>query len=102
MSLFFCGCCCSFVVVADSNKTRLLLSVFFLFFVAVCCFFVVVAEGPPISRSGYDLTPLTPEEVGSMVDKLTELQKTVLVQASCNYGITAGVVFYQVPDTSID
>lgn len=36
--------------------------------------------GPPFSKSGYDLTPLTSEEVGSMVDKLTELQKTVLVQ----------------------
>lgn len=38
--------------------------------------------GPPFSKSGYDLTPLTPEEVDSMVDKLTELQKVVLTQAS--------------------
>lgn len=46
----------------------------------ICC--RCVAGGPPFSRSGYDLTPLTDAEVGSMVDKLTELQKTVLVQAS--------------------
>lgn len=38
--------------------------------------------GPPFSKSGYDLTPLTSDEVGSMVDKLTELQKVVLTQAS--------------------
>eukprot|EP00903_Cladosiphon_okamuranus_P012509 g11713.t1 len=37
--------------------------------------------GPPFSKSGYDLTPLTSDEVESMVDKLTELQKVVLTQA---------------------
>eukprot|EP00752_Nemacystus_decipiens_P004990 g4538.t1 len=41
----------------------------------------VGSGGPPFSKSGYDLTPLTPGEVDSMVDKLTELQKVVLTQA---------------------
>ena len=50
---------------------------------------VVFAGGPPFSSSGYDLTPLTDDEVASMVDKLTELQKTVLVQASF-FSATAG------------
>lgn len=44
--------------------------------------FAFFTGGPPFSKSGYDLTPLTPDEVGSMVDKLTELQKVVLTQAS--------------------
>ncbi|CAM9118855.1 unnamed protein product [Ectocarpus sp. 4 AP-2014] len=41
----------------------------------------VGSGGPPFSKSGYDLDPLTPEEVESRVDKLTELQKVVLTQA---------------------
>lgn len=36
--------------------------------------------GPPFSKSGYDLSPLSPEEVENSVNKLTELQKRVLVQ----------------------
>lgn len=40
----------------------------------------LLSGGPPFSKSGYDLDPLTPEEVESRVDKLTELQKVVLTQ----------------------
>lgn len=42
----------------------------------------LLSGGPPFSKSGYDLDPLTPEEVDSRVDKLTELQKVVLTQVS--------------------
>ncbi|CAM9491413.1 unnamed protein product [Scytosiphon promiscuus] len=41
----------------------------------------VGSGGPPFSKSGYDLSPLSSGEVSSMVDKLTELQKVVLTQA---------------------
>ncbi|CAM9781759.1 unnamed protein product [Ascophyllum nodosum] len=37
--------------------------------------------GPTVSSSGYDLSPLTPEEVETRVDTLTELQKIVLTKA---------------------
>ena len=39
-----------------------------------------------MSSSGYDLSPLTPEEVETRVDTLTELQKIVLTKVSDDIG----------------